>query len=226
MSLALALAPSDPNLLAATALAELEAGLPAEAQRHAQQSKVLLPRSAKLRTLLGIAQFSNGYTEDAVSTLIEAIDLDPTEEPAYRCLSQIVLQSSASPPQPATAHLCRWNATVCSALKLRLSRETGDPAMEAEAIAGLKRAPPADPVAHCELARAWEWTGRLPEARAEMETCLKFASTPQNHYRMGLVYKRLGLDDLSRKEMEIRQQLLQGMPDETALDLNVLRTLR
>jgi Flp pilus assembly protein TadD len=245
MSLALALAPSDPGLLAATALAELRANLLENAQRHAEQagdnptakavlgdtrialaynlirhqdfagavdllqkSRPLLPKSAKLLTLLGIAQYSTGYTEDAVSTLISALDLDSTEEPAYRCLSQIVLQSSASPPQAATAHLCRWNATVCSALKLRLSRETGDRAMQEEAIAGLKHAPPADPVAHCELARAWEWTGRLPEARAEMETCLKFAPTPQNHYRMGLIYKRLGLDDLSRKEMEIRQRLL------------------
>jgi tetratricopeptide (TPR) repeat protein len=190
-----------------------------------QQSTAAFPKSAKLRTLLGIAQYSNGETEDAVPSLVEAIAVDPKAEAAYRCLAQILLQSSGPPPRVAAEHLCRWNATVCSALKLRLARQADDAAMQREAIAGLQRAPAGDVVGRCELARAWEWTNRLAEARAEMEACVKLDPSPQNHYRLGLIYKRLGLNELSQKEMEARKQVLDRMSEETALGLNALQSL-
>ena len=290
ISLALSLAPSDPGLLVATAMAEFQADRLDDALRHAaqagndptakavigdvqekrgnfaeaanayraavrlapgqeqyrvalaydlirhqdfraavellQQSKPLFPRSAKLRTLLGIAQYSNGDTDEAVPSLIDAIAVDPSAEPAYRCLAQILLQSSAAAPPAATERLCKWNPTVCSALKLRLARQTDDAAMQNEAIAGLQRAASDDPVARCELARAFEWTDRLPEARREMESCVQFDPSPQNHYRMGLIYKRLGMNELSRREMDLRKQMLEKMSEETALGLNALKTLR
>ena len=191
-----------------------------------QESKARFPRSAKLRTLLGIAQYSNGDADEAVPSLIDAIAVDPSAEPAYRCLAQILLQSSAAAPPAATERLCKWNPTVCSALKLRLARQTDDAAMQKEAIAGLERAAPDDPVARCELARAFEWTDRLTEARTEMEACVQFEPSPQNHYRMGLIYKRLGMNDLSRREMGLRNQMLEKMSEETALGLNALKTLR
>ena len=43
---------------------------------------------------------------------------------------------------------------------------------------------------------------------------------------MGLIYKRLGMNDLSRKEMDLRNQMLEKMSEETALGLNALKTLR
>ena len=290
MLLALALAPSDPNLLVGTAMAEFQADRLAGALQHAEkagrdpaakavigdiqekrgnfaeavsayreavtlapgqeqyrvtlaydlirhqqfraavefleQSKASFPKSARLRTLLGIAQYSNGDRNEAVDSLIGAILADPHAESAYRCLAQIALQSSASPEPAAIELLCKWNSTVCSAMKLRLARQADNELMRDDAIAGLKRAPPGDLVAHCELARAWEWTNRLQEARTEMETCLKFDPSPQNHYRMGLIYKRLGLDDLSQIEMNLRKQLLDKMSEETALGLNALESLR
>jgi tetratricopeptide (TPR) repeat protein len=290
ISLALELAPSDPSLLAATAMAEFQADRLDEALRHAatagnnpaakavigdiqekrgnfaeaarayreavtlapgqeeyrvtlaydlirhqdfraamellQKSKPLFPRSARLQTLLGIAQYSNGDSDEAVASLIEAIVADPDVESAYRCLAQILLQSSAAPPPAATGHLCRWNSTVCSALKLRLARQTDDQTMQNEAIAALKRAPADDPIARCELARAWEWTDRPQEARREMEACLRFDPSAQNHYRMGLIYKRLGLNDLSQSEMDLRKQMLRKMSEETAWGLNALKAFR
>ena len=293
ISLALSLAPSDPGLLVATAMAEFQADRLDNALLHAaqagndptakaaigdvqekrgnfaeasnayreavrlapsqeqyrvtlaydlirhqdfraavellRQSKPLFPRSARLRTLLGIAQYSNGDTDEAIPSLMDAIAVDPSAEPAYRCLAQILLQSSAAAPPSATERLCKWNPTVCSALKLRLARQLDDAAMQKEAIAGLRRAAsddPVDPIAHCELARAFEWTDRLPEARTEMEACVQFDPSPQNHYRMGLIYKRLGMNDLSQREMDLRRQMLEKMSEETALGLNAVKTLR
>jgi tetratricopeptide (TPR) repeat protein len=191
-----------------------------------EQSAPLFPGSARIRTLLGIVQYSNGYLDEAIASLVEAIAADPKMESAYRCLSQIVLQSSAAPRPAVVEHLCRWNATVCSALKLRVARNTNDSAMQNVAIAGLRRAPANDPVARCELARAWEWTNRLQEARTEMEACLRFDASPQNHYRMGLIYKRLGLNDLSQNEMDQRKRMLQEMSEETALGLDALKAFR
>lgn len=190
------------------------------------QSAPLFPGSARLRTLLGIAQYSDGEVDEATASLVAAIAADSKMESAYRCLAQIVLQSSAAPPAAAIEHLCRWNATVCSAMKLRVAREKDDPAMQNEAIAGLKRAPANDPVARCELARAWEWKNRLQDARTEMEACLRSDPSPQNHYRMGLIYKRLGLNDLSQSEMDQRKRMLEKMSEETALGLNTLKSFR
>jgi hypothetical protein len=122
--------------------------------------------------------------------------------------------------------LCGWNVTVCSALKLRAARESGDARIQTEAIAGLERAPQNDVIARCELARAREWTNRLPEARTEMEKCVAADPSPQNHYRLGIIYQRLGLADLAKKQMELRQQLLAQMSEQTANGLSVLKTLR
>jgi tetratricopeptide (TPR) repeat protein len=191
-----------------------------------EKSAPLFPRSARIRTLLGIAQYSDGDVDEATASLVQAITADPKIESAYRCLAQIVLQSSGAPSPAAIDHLCRWNATVCSALKLRVAREKDDSAMQNQAIAGLKQAPAGDPVARCELARAWEWTNRLQEARTEMEACLRFDPSPQNHYRMGLIYKRLGLNDLSQNEMDQRKRMLLKMSEETALGLNTLKSFR
>jgi tetratricopeptide (TPR) repeat protein len=190
-----------------------------------QQSLTLFPASARIRTVLGIAQYANAETEDAVATLIAAIALDPKEGAAYQCLSQIVLRSSAAPAPDVVTGLCRWNATVCSALKLRLARENGDAALQREAIAGLRHAPQADPVARCELARAADWNDRLAEARVDMEACVRFDPSPQNHYRLGVIYRRMGLADLAKQEMDLRNQLLQNDPEDAAAWLNTLKRL-
>ena len=191
-----------------------------------RESATLFPKSARIRTLLGIALYAHGDVGDAVGSLVDAIAADSSSESAHRCLAQIVLQSSAAPPQPVIADLCRWNETVCSALKLRVARETDDAAMQGEAIAGLKRAPQADLTARCELARAYEWTNQLEDARKQMEICVKSDVSPQNHYRMGVIYRRLGLTDLARKEMDLRNQILRKMTEETAVGLNSLKAFQ
>jgi tetratricopeptide (TPR) repeat protein len=187
---------------------------------------VAFPESSRLRTLLGIAQFALGDTEDAAATLSEAISLDAQAGPAYASLAKIVLESSSAPDAKITTQLCEWNATVCSALKLRAARESGDSKLQAEAITGLERAPQEDLVGHCELARGREWTNRLPEARVQMEKCVAGDPSPQNHYRLGLLYQRLGLADLAKKQMELRQLLLTQMSEQTANALAALQAIR
>ncbi len=287
MRAALELAPSNPGLLLATAVAELQAGLLDDALQHAHQvghipmakelvgevqarrgehresanayqaavalaprredyrialglelmqqqdfrpaiemlqtAAPLFPNSAKIRTLLGIAQYAAGYNNEAMAALQDAISIDPKLDSAYRCLTQIVLQSSAAPSAPVVNSLCTWNQVVCSALKLRIARETHDTALDAQAIAGLKLALPGDVVGRCELARAYEWNGELSKARTQMEACVRLDPSPQNHYRLGLLYEKLGFSELAHKEIERRNRTLRRMSEETATWLNALQ---
>ena len=107
-----------------------------------------------------------------------------------------------------------------------MSRANGDVKMRDDAIAELKRASPSNSMARCELARAYEWTDRLDDARVEMEKCLKSDRSPQNHYRMGIIYRRLGLADLAQREMEQRNLILQRMSEQTAASLNSLQSFQ
>lgn len=185
------------------------------------------PKSARLRTLLGIAQYASGEPEGAVVSLSGAIARDAAFEPAYRCMMQIVLQSSAAPEATVVTQLCAWNRTVCHALNLRLARVDRDVAMQAAAVAGLEQAAKTnDAVARCELARAREWAGRLEDARTEMEACVAADPAPQNNYRLGVIYQRLGLPELARKQMELRNRTLQGMSEQSAIGLRALESLR
>ncbi len=186
----------------------------------------LFPQSAHLTTLVGIAQYAGGDTEDAAATLSTAIALDPAAEPAYRSLTQIVLQASTAPDAPLVKQLCGWNPTVCAALKLRVAREGADATLQAEATQTLERAPQSDIIARCELARAREWTNRFPEARLEMEKCVAQDPSPQNHYRLGLIYQRLGLASLAQEQMEARQRRLQGSSEQSVGGVNLLKGMR
>lgn len=190
-----------------------------------QASAVLFPKSAKIQSLLGIAQYGQGYPGDAIRSLERAIAADPKFPGAYGVLAKIVLQSSSPPPSRAVQDLCSWDRVVCGAVQLRVARERGDTALQTRSLAALKLAGPRDPIGRCELGHAYEWTGELQQARHEMETCVELDPSPQNHYRLGLLYRKLGLPDLAQKEMQQRNSILQRMSEQTALGLAVLHAL-
>jgi Tfp pilus assembly protein PilF len=256
MRLALALKPGDPDLLGAAAMAELQAGKLDDAVQHAtlapqreeyqvafsteliqrqafrpaiemlQGAAPRFPKSAKIRTLLGIAQYAAGDNPEAITSLEDAISLDPGFEPSHRCLALIVLESSAAPPQRTVDSLCDWDEIVCAALKLRAARQTGNMLLVQEATAILARVPDGNVVAHCELARAYEWTYDFPGARIQMEACVRLDPSPQNHYRLALIYKKLGQAELAERELQLRAEILQKMSEQTALGLNALQSLK
>jgi tetratricopeptide (TPR) repeat protein len=223
---AMALAPDREQYRIALALELVEHQSFTPAIAVLQQAAPLFPRSGKIRTLLGIAQYGEGDLANAVTSLIEAVAADPKLEPAYVYLARIVLESSSAPPEGVLTPLCGWNATVCSALELRVARAKNDTTMQGEAIAGLHHAPSADPIARCELGRAYEWTGQLAEARTEMEECVRLAPSPQNHYRLGIIYRELGLAQLADQEMAIRKRSLDSMSEEVARRAQAIQTFQ
>ncbi len=184
------------------------------------------PRSAKIRALLGVTRYATDDLDAAISWLNEAIALDPKLEPARVYLARIVLGLSAAPSPTTVTSLCGWDPIVCDALKVRLAREKNDPTLLAEAMLALQHAPANNSVARCELGRAYEWTSRWHEARVQMEACIGLDPSPPNHYRLGLIYQKLGLAKQARHQMELRNQALQKLSDETARRLNNVDSFR
>ena len=250
MRAALKLSPGDPQLLAVTAVAELQAGQFPQAVSTYQEAIRIAPgndsyrialattliehqafesaiemlkpsaKSAKLLVLLGLAQYGHGDNADAIESLEQAIAADPALESAKRCLAGIVLESAKLPPQKTVDALCGWDKTVCAALQLRRAREEGDAALEERSVATLEQVDSA--VAHCALGRAYEWRNQMKRAAEQMESCVHLDPTPQHHYMLALIYRKLGNAALAHRELELRTKMLQRISEEATLSLNAL----
>ncbi len=151
------------------------------------------PKSAKIRALLGVAQYALGNNEKAVDALLDAIAADPKFEPAYRYLQLLTLEGSGAPQARVAEALCGWDAVVCAAVKLRSD------ANHEESLR--KLAADSSAVGRCEAGKVYEKLERWQDARRAMEACVKLSPTPQNHFRLGRDYQRLGLRALAGKEM-------------------------
>ena len=259
MRAALALAPQDTQLLAATAVAELQAGQFPQAvnayheairlapenelyrialataliEHQAFESAIDMlkasPKSAKLLVLLGLAQYGHGDNAEAIDTLEQAAALDPALDSPKRCLAGIVLESAKLPSQKTVDVLCAWDKTVCAALQLRRAREGGDAALEARSIATLEKATLEKEdraVAHCALGRAYKWRNQLKQAAQQMETCVRFAPTPQRHYMLALIYRKLGDTARAHQELELRSKMLRQISEQATLTLNALASFQ
>jgi tetratricopeptide (TPR) repeat protein len=179
-----------------------------------QEASPLFPKSAKIRTLLGITQYAVRQVGEATDSLTEAVELDPSLDGAWSYLATVVLDSTAAPPRKTADALCNWNETICGAVELRVARETNDAALRGRAIEKLGKAPAGNAIARCELGRAYQGSGQWLEARREMEACVGLDPSAQNHYRLGLVYSALELPDLARQQMLLREAAIAKTVDE------------
>lgn len=184
------------------------------------QAAPLFPKSAKIRTLLGVSQYVVRNLDQALEALTDAVELDSELEPARAYLAQIALESNSAPPQRTFDALCRSDKVVCAALRVRFAPE------KAAALAVLKQAPSDEGVAKCELGRAYEHSGDLTAAREQLEACVRLQPSAQNHYRLGLVYGRLGLGDLARKQMALQKEAIAKATEESDRRRSAIQTFR
>jgi tetratricopeptide (TPR) repeat protein len=141
-------------------------------------------------------------------------------------LKQVALESPSPPSQQALKIVCTRDAIACAALQSRIARAAGDLDMQARAIGELKRAPSDNVIAKCELGRAYQANGELADARAELEACVQLDPSPQNHYRLGIVYDRLGLTEMARKQMELREAAGKRKSEETVRRQKAVETFQ
>jgi Tfp pilus assembly protein PilF len=172
-----------------------------------EQAAAAFPRSTRIRTLLGVADYAIAKTDEAVASLIAALDIDPSFTPAREYLARITLDAQ-TPDAGAVNALCKQRDGWCTAVRLRANRE------DADAFADLQRTAKDGPL-RCELARAYEWREQWTAARTEMEACVRSdPANPQHHYQLARIYQRLGLDTLAHREAELQKETTRRSAEE------------
>ncbi len=183
------------------------------------------PQSAPLLTLFGILQYSGGQPERAKEIISRAIHADSRYQPAYVSLARMALESSSTPGKDEIAILCGWDAITCSALEVRVARDNNDKQLEERSIAVLRDAPPDNGTAACALGQAYAWDDRPEQARPKLENCVRLDPTPQNHYRLAQVYRKLGESQLAQEQLAARGKQLKTLSDQTARAADSLKAL-
>ena len=201
-----------------------------------QQAAELFPQSARVEILLGLAYFLVDRSADSIRELLAAAKLDSNDELAARYLGQISLEDSATPEPDAIAQICAFadahpssksaNA-LCGGTLLRVSEDSGDTARRAEILRRLQlavRVAPNEPVARCQLGKAYEWTQQWTEARAQMEQCVRLdPGSPEGHYRLARVYRRLGLAARASEQTKLQEQAAQRQSEESTRRANTVK---
>jgi tetratricopeptide (TPR) repeat protein len=172
------------------------------------------PDSARMLAGLGAALYTSGSTEDAARRLCQASDLEPANLTLYLFLGKI--QEASSTPLPCVENqLARFakdhpaNALANYYYALALwKRERG--ALTSETAQGtealLQRAAAIDPQfdpAYLQLGDLYFARADLPAALAAYEKAVTTnPGSSQNHYRLGLTYRRMGEEAKAQREFE------------------------
>jgi len=179
------------------------------------------PNSARLAVGLGMALYLKGSFDDAVKSLLRAIDLNPSDVRPYDFLSKAYDRS----PSQADEVIGRFRrlaelrprdpqAAVYYALSLwkgKRSETSSDYLNQVESL--LKKAVSLDPKsaeAHLQLGNLYSQRKKYAEAVPEYQTALSLSpSLPDAHFRLGQAYTHLGQKELADKEFQVHQRLYQ-----------------
>ncbi len=186
------------------------------------------PRSAQLKVGLGITEYSQGKYEQAVKTLCEAADLDPSDHRPFLFLGEMYGVAPALAdditkrmaefverhPQNAQAHyyyaINRWRG-----------RRNGE-AVEAldqieKSLLTAVRLDPKLTEAHFELGVLYAEQQRYQPAIAALRRAITLKPEhAKAHYRLMQVYQRTGQKALAKREQEIHQRLNAAAAQATA----------
>jgi tetratricopeptide (TPR) repeat protein len=200
-----------------------------------EQAERLFPQSVRVRVLLALTYYFVDRSQDSIRTLLEATRLDTADILATRYLGEITLQDSASPDPAAVTQVCTFADThpvnetadsLCGGALLRVAEDSADTSRREEILRRLRHAvtiAPSDPLASCQLGKALEWSERYQQAKTQMEKCVRLdADSPENHYRLARIYRRLGLATLAAKQTTAQQQAVRQQTEETNRRTNTI----
>jgi tetratricopeptide (TPR) repeat protein len=194
-----------------------------------EQSAQIFPQSARVKILLGLTYYVVDRSTDSIRSLLEATQLDPNDDLTFRYLGEITLEDTATPNPVAVSRVCAFadshpssgtaNA-LCGGILLRVAEDNGDASHRPEILRRLQRAArlaPKDALARCQSGRAFEWSGQWVAARVQLENCIQLdPESPEAHYHLARVYRRLGLTALANQQTALQQQAAQGQSEESA----------
>jgi tetratricopeptide (TPR) repeat protein len=177
------------------------------------------PKSARMLTALGTAQFAGALYEDAATSLCAASDLDPADPQPYLFLGRIDMAA----PKPLgcvalrLARLVKEQpqnslANYLYAMSILKSLEqTPDPKSLQQAETLLNRAVTIDP----KCADAYLQLGILSSSQHETQKAIGYytkaiEAQPQlgeAHYRLGVAYDRTGSPEKARQEFQLHDEI-------------------
>jgi tetratricopeptide (TPR) repeat protein len=177
------------------------------------------PKSQRLMVGLGMAYYARGNYDQAVTALLKAADLDPSDARSYKFLAR----AYDSSPSQATGVIERFKrfaelqprngqALYYYAMSLWKGKRAQDPDFDLKQIeALLQKAITADerlPEAHLQLGNLKSEQGRFAEAIPEYQRALQLDSDLADaHYRLGQAYVRTGQKELAQEQLQVYQQL-------------------
>jgi len=176
------------------------------------------PKSWRMRVGLGSAYFLAGEYTQAIQVLLEAAKLEPTAKVTYYLLGK------------AYESAVEWQTAIREAFKAYLMNKPQDPwayyhygnmlYLEAQAEstrdyqgakAYLKTALSLNPdfaEAYLQMGIIEQTEGRLTESVQSFEKAIRAnPNLPAPHYRLGLVYQRLGNKEKSKSEFDLFEKL-------------------
>lgn len=177
------------------------------------------PNSPRLAIGLGMALYSRANYEDAVRSLLRAVDLDPSDARPYHFLAQ-AYNSSPAEAEEVIQRFRRFTelqpqnprAPYYYAMSLWKGRRTQDTGLDLQQIESLlKTALKLDPKfaeAHLQLGNLYSDKKQYAEATPEYLSALKYDSTLSDaHYRLGQIYVHSGEKQQAQEHFEMYQKL-------------------
>jgi tetratricopeptide (TPR) repeat protein len=176
------------------------------------------PQSAKLWIGLGIALYSAGHSEEAVSAFLRATDLNPTDPRPYMFLGEAYGISNKE-TRAVSTRLNRWvqleprNAKAYYYYALSLMKGNRDASHQdmgrAESL--FKESTSLDPTfpfGHLQLGNLYSTGNRFLEAIAEYQEAVRLKpDLAEAHYRLGQVFIRTGQRELGQQQLALYEQL-------------------
>lgn len=187
----------------------------ADADRWFTEATLDDPRDPSGWYLLGRSKYSEGKYADAVTTYRHLLTIDPEDVKAednlglsYQALNEV---SEAKAAFERAIALQQGRPSLSGAPYLDLGElwlQQGQPAKAAEYLRGAVLLSARNPKAHEQLAVALKQTGDLPGARVEFEKAAALAPKASPvHFELGQIYRRLGLKEEARHELDLCSQL-------------------
>ena len=177
------------------------------------------PNSVRLQIGLGMALYARGLYEGAMSALMRAIDLKPTDPHGYAFLSR-AYESSPKQASEVIQHFQRYaqlepqnaKAQYYYAMSLWKGKQLEDSGLDVPKVeALLKKAIALDgslAEAHLQLGNLYADQHEYQESIPEYQRAVALdPSLSDAHYRLATDYVHVGQKDLARKEFAIYQKL-------------------
>ena len=212
LQLAIKMDPRNPDRYFQLGLVYLKHHTPDLAEVVFKQGLAQMPDSARLWLGLGLSQHFGDDTPRARQSVEKSLTLDPGLVEGYVVLGDILESDGRLSEADDIFHQAiqkKPDLYIGYFYCGKVALESGQNQTE-QALAYLTKAVDLNPdfaEGHFERGRALEQSGKLQEARAEYNTSLvKDGSLSQAHYRLALLYRKLGQAKAANNELALFQK--------------------